>query len=67
VGGPRSVEDPGIVKVLFRFWLLPLRYVLKIADAQWVIAYQRPSESLGVQYTQEIGLGPDINVVKVKR
>jgi len=65
VGG--SVAEPGIVKLLFRFWLLPRRYVRTVAAARWVIAYERPSESLGVPYTQEVGLAPDVNVVKVKR
>ncbi len=63
----KANEQPGIVKLLFRLWLMPRRYVQTLAAAQWVIAYERPSESLGVQYIQEIGLAPDVNVVKVKR
>jgi hypothetical protein len=64
VGG--SIHDPGTLKLIFRLWLLPRRYVQTPAAAQWVIAYERPSETLGVPYTQEIGLAPDVNVVKVK-
>ena len=61
-----SIRDPGIVTVIFRLWLMPRRYVRTLAGAQWVIAYERSSESLGVPYTQEIGLAPDVNAVKVK-
>jgi hypothetical protein len=62
-----TVADPGALALLFRLWLLPRRYVTTLGAAQWVIAYERPSESLGVSYTQEIGLAPDVNAVKVKR
>jgi hypothetical protein len=62
-----SIHDPGLLKLVFRFWLLPRQYARTLAAAQWVIAYERPSESLGVRYSQEIGLAPDVNVVKVKR
>ena len=61
-----SIHDPGTLKLIFRLWLLPRRYVRTPKAAQWVIAYERPSESLGVPYTQEIGLAPEVNVVKVK-
>jgi hypothetical protein len=61
-----STSNSGILKLVFRLWLMPRRYVRNPAAAKWVIAYERSSESLGVPYTQEIGLAPDVNVVKVK-
>jgi hypothetical protein len=54
------------VSLAFRFWLPPRRYVTRQRDAQWVIAYHVPSESLKVPYTNEIGLAPDVNVVRVR-
>jgi hypothetical protein len=62
-----SVSEPGIVKLIFRLWLLPRQYVRTPEAAGWVIAYERSSESLAVPYTEEIGLAPDVNVVKVKK
>jgi hypothetical protein len=56
-----------LVEDILRFWLLPRRYTTNLADAQWVIAYHHPSETLGVRYSAEIGLGPDANAVKVSR
>jgi hypothetical protein len=62
VGG----SPPAAVREIFRFWLLPRRYTDQPAGAQWVIAYHKSSELLGVPYTKEIGIGPDVNVVQVK-
>jgi len=55
------------VALAFKFWLLPRRYRSVPSRAQWVIAYHHPSESLGVPYTKEIGLAPDVNLVEVRR
>lgn len=67
VGKTPRGADPELVTDVLRFWLLPRRYTTKPADAQWVIAYNHPSETLGVAYTEELGLGLDVNVVKVRR
>jgi hypothetical protein len=53
--------------IAFEFALLPRRYTRDLTRAQWIIAYHTPSEGLGVRYSREIGLGPDVNVVEVTR
>jgi hypothetical protein len=65
VGEKPGEANPKIVLDLFRMWLLPRRYTERVAEAEYVIAYYRPSESLGVDYVEEIGLGPGVNVVRV--
>jgi hypothetical protein len=65
VGKDPPVADPRLIRLIYHFWLLPRRYTTRPSAAQWVIAYHRPSESLGVRYTQEVGLGPFVNAVKV--
>ncbi|HEX4518463.1 MAG TPA: hypothetical protein VH063_02670 [Gaiellaceae bacterium] len=62
-GGP----PVGIADDIFRFWLVPRRYTKHIADADWAITYNAASESLGVPYTKEVGLGPSVNAVKLGR
>ena len=62
-----KASNPEIVADVFRLLLLPRTYTTRLSDAQWVIAYHRSSELLGVPYTEEIGIGPNVNVVKVKR
>jgi hypothetical protein len=54
------------VALAFKFWLMPRRYTSEVRRAQWVIAYHHPSETLGVPYTTEVGLAPDVNVVEVR-
>jgi hypothetical protein len=51
----------------FALGLLPRVVTPDRRRAQWVIAYDTPSEGLGIRYSQEIGLGPGVNVVKVER
>jgi hypothetical protein len=51
----------------FELALVPRAFTLDRHRAQWVIAYQTPSEGLGVHYSREIGLGPGVQVVKVRR
>ena len=63
---PPTSEDPRVVKTILRLWLLPRSYTAKPADAQWVIAYHHSSETLGIPYTEEIGLSAGVNVVRVK-
>ena len=60
------IEQTGILP-LFRYWLLPRRYTPNLRDAQWVITYHHPSETVGVPYKKEISLGPDANTFKVTR
>lgn len=62
--GPPRVA-PELVRQIFQFWLLPRTYTSRTGDADWVIVYQRPSETAGVRYTQEVGLGPGVNALKV--
>ena len=51
----------------FKFALLPRVYTPDRHRAQWVIAYGVPSEGLGVPYSREVGLAPDVNAVEVER
>jgi hypothetical protein len=64
-------EAPGpsaiITNDIFRFWLVPRHYTRSIRRADWAITYNESSESLGVPYVQELGLGPGVNVVKLRR
>jgi hypothetical protein len=60
------IERTGILP-LFRYWLLPRRYTPRLRDAQWVITYHHSSETVGVPYKKEIGLGLDANTFKVTR
>jgi hypothetical protein len=52
---------------IFRFWLIPHRYTPKLADAQWVIAYHQPSKGIGVEYSREIYLSWEANLLEVAR
>jgi hypothetical protein len=65
VGKDPAVADPQLIRLIYQFWLLPRRYTSRPSAARWVIAYHRASESLGIRYTQEIGLGPFVNALKV--
>jgi hypothetical protein len=65
VGQTPPVADPELIRIVFRFWLLPRTYTEQTADAQWVIAYHRASESLGVKVANEDGIAPFVNLVQV--
>jgi hypothetical protein len=67
VGDQPPVADPELIRIVFRFWLLPRTSTEHLSDAQWVVAFHRSSESLGVPVAQEIGVAPDVNVVRVRR
>jgi hypothetical protein len=67
VGDDPPVERPAEVRVAFRFWLQPRRFTRGVEGAEWVIAYHRSSERLGVRYSSETGLAPGVNVVRVRR
>ena len=67
VGDDPPVELPGDIRSAFRFWLAGRRYTTDVHDADWVVAYHRSSEHLGVRVGREIGLVPAVNVVEVKR
>jgi hypothetical protein len=47
--------------------LLPRIYTPDRHRAQWVIAYRASSETLGVPYSREIGLAPNVNVIEAVR
>ena len=56
-----DVAIPG----MFQYWLLPRRYTKNIHKAQWVISWHHSSETLGIRYSEELGIGDDSNIVKV--
>ena len=56
-----------IIAEIYRPWLLPRTYTIRISDAQWVIAYHVLPESLDVQAAKKIRIGPNVNVVEVRR
>jgi hypothetical protein len=66
-GSDLSVVQRQRASLAFALALLPRRFTLDRHKAQWVIAYQMPSEALGVHYSQEIGLGRGVQVVKVSQ
>src|SRR5262249_51256319 len=63
---PKLYESEGIVPFL-RYWLLPRRYTPNLAQAEWVITYHHPSETVGVPYRKEIGLADYVNAFRVTR
>jgi hypothetical protein len=65
VGNEEPGPPKGIVNDVFRFWLVPRRYVPTLAQAQWAITYNQSSEALGVGYSEELGLGPGVNADKL--
>ncbi|CAB4696751.1 MAG: hypothetical protein F2663_05345 [Actinobacteria bacterium] len=65
IGNDPPVAQPEVLRRIFDFWLAPRRDVGDPAKADWVIVYHRSSESVGVPYTTEAGLGPDGNAIKV--
>jgi hypothetical protein len=70
VVGQQPPFDPSVanaVPSIVQYWLLPRRYTPNIKDASWILTYHAPSETLGLTVAQEIGLGPDANLVRVDR
>ncbi len=67
VGHEQPGPPKGIADDIFRFWLVPRHYTTNIRNADWAITYNESSESLGVPYTKELGLGPGVNAVKLGR
>ncbi len=65
IGTDPPVAEPAVLRRIFDLWLAPRRDVGDPAKADWVIAYHRSSESVGVAYTTETGLGPDGNAILV--
>jgi hypothetical protein len=65
VGSDPPGAVPEIIQDVYKLWLVPRRYTDRLSEAQWVIAYHHSSETLGVRYTKEIGLGPGVNLVQV--
>jgi hypothetical protein len=64
VTGPGLTYTERAAAVAFKFMLLPRVFTPNRHRAQWVIAYRASSEGLGVPYSKEIGLAPDVNLVK---
>lgn len=67
VGHEAPGPPAGVANEIFRFWLVPRQYTRSVRDADWAITYNESSESLGVPYTRELGLGPGVNLVKLGR
>jgi hypothetical protein len=67
VGDDPPRVAPTLVRDIFRLWLLPRRYTTRLDEAQWVIAYHHASETIGVPYSKEIGFGPGVNALQVRR
>jgi hypothetical protein len=67
VPGPGLTSTQRLAEVAFKLMLLPRIFTTDRHRAQWVIAYRASSETLGVPYSREIGLAPNVNVVEVVR
>jgi hypothetical protein len=63
---PKVYESEGIVPFL-RYWLLPRRYTPDPAQAEWVITYHHPSETVGLPYEKEHNLADYVNAFRVTR
>ena len=61
-----SGNENGVL-VAFKAALLPRVFRSSRHRAAWVIAYQVSSEHQGLHYSQEIGLAPDVNLLKIER
>src|SRR6185437_16767552 len=62
----RNMTRP-FATIVYRFWLAPRHYTTNIHKAQWALTYFKSSESLGVPYVHEFGLGPGVNAVQLKK
>jgi hypothetical protein len=67
VTGPGLTWTQRLADVAFKLMLLPRIYTPDRHRAQWVIAYRASSETLGVPYSREIGLAPNVNVIEAVR
>ena len=52
---------------LAAYWLLPRRYTPSVHDAEWVIAYAHPTETLGVAVADEAEVAEGTVVARVVR
>jgi hypothetical protein len=64
---PTTATQKLAIPLLFQYWLLPRRSTADPRDAQWVIAYDHPSETLGVRVAREVGLAPGVNADLIAR
>ena len=64
---PNTADFHELIPFLFQYWLLPRRFTPNPRAADWVISYDHPSETLGVRYSQELGIATAVNIVKVTR
>jgi hypothetical protein len=55
------------IKPMLASWLLPRRFTGDLAQADWVIAYGSPSETLGVRVRRETEIEAGVVVVEVDR
>jgi hypothetical protein len=62
---PNPSDFKFAIPTLFQYWLLPRHYTRDIHKAQWVISWHHSSETLGIRYSEELGIGDDSNIVKV--
>jgi hypothetical protein len=63
--GPPLQLNPPTMRLAFKLWLLPRKYV-PLSRAQWVLAYDVPTDDLGVKVEEAVNLGPDATLVKVE-
>jgi hypothetical protein len=54
------------VAVAFQHWLVPRRRT-SLEDAEWVIVYRRPADSLDLPVRRVVDLGPAADAVEVAR
>jgi hypothetical protein len=67
VVSPKLTSTQRAAALAFKLVLLPRIFTTDRHRADWVIAYDTPSEGLGIPYSKEIGLAPDVNIVKAAR
>jgi hypothetical protein len=67
VGEDEPRIAPELVRQIFQLWLLPRSFTERPREADWVIVYHHASETAGVPYTREVGLGPGVNALEVRR
>ena len=67
-GDQIPVESGGIgIRQGLVYFLLPRRWTRDLEQADWVIAWGKPAETLGVPVAREIGLVSGVNLVEVER
>jgi hypothetical protein len=66
----RTLPLPGVlegaVSPLLNHWLFPRRHT-SLAEADWVVTYGHPTETLGVPIAREVQILPGISVAEIGR